>query len=293
MTDTATVATLSGTEAAAPTIEESHAALVEQGVLTEDGDGANTDAKAPEAAEKAPTSLEKFRKEDGTLDYEALEKSYLELEKKQSSGDTEAKADDNAEGDDKSDNKLEVAKEPTPEEVDNVTKITEKAGVDLTQISHDFLANGELKAEDYEALEKAGYPREMVDTYAKGLTQETASVAGAAMDAVGGAEAYDAMLDWAIENLSDDQSAAFDKAVNSGDKATVMMAVNGLNAQYQAATSNDTTVEPGEQVGGHSASSGSVYADQSEYMRDMADPRYAESEAFRAQVMQKLGRSNI
>ena len=97
------------------------------------------------------------------------------------------------------------------------------------------------------------------------------------------------MLGWASDNLEDGEIDAFNAAVNSGDMNQTMMAVQGLQARYSA----DATVEPSRTVEGQPVTSGSSYRSVAEMMQDMNDPRYQKDPAFRADVEQKLSRSNI
>ena len=254
--ETETVTIEGGASPASPTIEESHAALVKEGIISDDENslGANTDVTPDSEAsdegkanEDAPKSLDKFRDKDGNIDYAKLEKSYLELESK-ASGKPDDNSEDNTEenSDDtksETENKMEVVKEPTKEETEKVKEIAEKADVNLAEMSQEWLANGELAEADYDKLEKAGYPREMVDTFARGLTADVSDISNSAMEVAGGSKEYGEMIDWASENLSEAEIAAFDKAVSSKDKATVLQAVRGLNAQYKIAN-DDGTQEP-------------------------------------------------
>ena len=297
MSNEAIQVAIEGAAPAGPTIEESHAALVKEGVLTEEGAGANTEVSSdPEgetgnANEVAPSSLDKFKKEDGSIDMEALQKSYLELEKKNSGAAEETNEGEEA-NDGEQGNTKQVSKEPTEAEKKTAAEIADKADVNLAEMSQEWLSNGELTEDHYSKLEKAGYPREMVDTYAKGLTSDVQEVAGEAMAIAGGAEEYGEMIDWAIDNLSEAEQTAFDEAVNSGNKAKILQAVRGLNAQHQLAT-NDGTSEPEETLDGKGKATGDVYNHMDDYMADMNDPRYETSESFRAKVMMKLGRSKI
>ena len=300
MSSETAAAAIEGKQNPGPSIEESHAKLVEEGILNDDENtqGANTEANVdPEkkseegnADDNAPKSLEKFRREDGSIDVDALQKSYLELEKKQS-GKTEENSEEETENP-ANENNMEVTKEPTEEEKKTVEDIAKKADVDLKELSSEWLENGELTADHYSKLEAAGYPREMVDTYAKGLTSSVTDIAGSAIEIAGGSAEYGEMLDWAIDNLSENEQQAFDAAVNSNDKATTLQAVRGLHAQYKAAT-DDGTREPGETLEGRKAASGDVYNHMDDYMADLNDPRYDQSESFRAKVMAKLNRSSI
>lgn len=280
------------------TIEETAAKLVAEGVISDDEGniGANTEINTdPEAGsdgenadENASKSLDKFRGEDGKIDYAKLEKSYLELEKAKSA----PKDDDGENTEETPEQKLKVVKEPTDDEKKSVKEIADKAKVDLNAMSQAWLENGELSETDYTALEEAGYSREMVDTYARGLTASNSDITASAIDIVGSNEDYDAMLDWAIDNLSEAEEKAFDTATNSGDKATVLQAVRALNARYQSA-SDDGTQEPQEQINGGGTAQSNAYNHMDDYMADISDPRYDISATFRAKVMDKLSRSNI
>lgn len=277
-----------------PTIEESHAALVAEGVISADetDKGANTEVnkdtvEQPEDNVLSSKSLDKFKNSDGEIDVEALQKSYLELEKHKSKPAEETKAEPTDNGE-----RMELTKEPTDAERKSVEEISKKAEVNLAELSTEWMQNGELTKDHYAKLEAAGYPRELVDTYAKGLTVDKAAVANEAVGIVGNTESYGEMLDWAADNLSQSEQKAFDDAVNSNDRDRVMLAVRGLHAQHSKAT-DDGVREPSETLDGAAGKTSNVYQHSDEFMADLSDPRYDASEAFRTKVMNKLNRSNI
>lgn len=281
--------TLTGGDQTGPTIEESYEALKKEGLVSDDVDGAVDPKDNPEAPEKSED--DKSKKSDDPErpewlpeDFETpedLAKAYAELKAKPQ--DEKSKTDEKSE-----------APQATPEERAAAEKATEKAGLDLGKVSQEWFDNGGLKDETYEKLAEAGYPREMVDIYIDGLTSRTAHTTEKAYEVAGGKESYDAMIDWAMENLSPEQEKAFDAAVNSNDLHRALMAIKALNADYKAAVDKDASVEPQQMVdakGGET--SGNIYNHQDEFLADLDDPRYKTSEAFRQQVMAKLGRSKI
>lgn len=198
---------------------------------------------------------------------EDLANAYNELQSKMSSGDT-AEAEEATEA---------------------AEQVITEAGLDFDALSSEYWENGGLSEESYEALQGAGIPRELVDQYANGQEALLESTRQQVYGSVGGEDSYEAMLGWASDNLEEGEIDAFNTAVNSGDMNQTMMAVQGLQARYSA----DATFEPSRTVEGQPVSGGSSYRSVAEMMQDMNDPRYQNDPAFRADVEQKLSRSNI
>lgn len=272
-----------------PTIEESYQQLIEEGYVDNDSGEITTEPNVSDNTGDTPSSLEKFRDpKTGQIDYAKLEKSYLELEKMKARP-KQSEDDDDYYPDDSNDDYDEYP-EPTEEDREFADEVTREAGLDLQEVSDEWATNGDLSEDTYSALEDAGYPREAVETYINGLVSGNMALANEAYGVVGGAAEYDAMIDWAIDNLSDDEHGAFDSAVNSGNKAMVLQAVRGLNARY-ASANDDGTREPASTESGRAAVSKNSYKHLDEYMADLNDPRYETSEGYRNQVMIKLGNS--
>ena len=152
------------------------------------------------------------------------------------------------------------------------------------------MSDGELSADTYTKLDKAGYPREMVDVYIEGLTSRTTKVVGEAYSAVGGEETYNEMIDWAINNLSPEDQSEYDRAVNSGNRFVALSAVKALKGDYESSKGGDAQ-EPEEIISAKGAANSSRYETFDDYMEDLNDPRYDTNEGFRNKVAQKLSRS--
>jgi hypothetical protein len=270
-----------------PSIEDQYKALVEEGVIADDGDipgqeaKASTDKDAPakDSNDERPSWLPaKFKT------VEAFLKSHEELEKKLGSG---KKQEETAV------EKAPEANQPTAEERKAADEATKKAGLDLSTVSKEYLDQGGLTEETYTKLDAAGYPKEMVDIYIEGLTNRLNATSNAAYEVTGGQEAYGEMIDWAIANLTEDEQGAFDAAVNSNNKATVLMAVKGLKATMDAAVKANASEEPAEQISKGGKTPTTTYESLDDYMADLNDPRYDTNETFRRKVMEKLDRSSI
>lgn len=238
-----------------------------------EGTSQETPKETPPASEDRPQWLpEKFKSP------EDMAKAYAELEAKQS-----GKKDDTPPAEPPKD-------DTTPPADDDAAKALEAKGLDLNDFRKEFSEKGDLSAESYEKLQKAGYPKEIVDQYIAGqkalAVQYEADVkasAGVTDDE------WDSMAGWAAENLSQEEKIAYNKAVDSGDIAQAKLAVAGLTAKYRQAYPNE-----GKLLGGKtSTSTGDIYESLAQMQEDMANPKYKSDPAFRKMVEQKIGRSKI
>lgn len=163
-------------------------------------------------------------------------------------------------------------------------------GLNLQDFSNEFAQSGELSADSYEKLSKAGYSRELVDQYIEGQRAVAARFESDIMTEVGGAEKYSEITTWAKANLTPQEIAAYNTAVSSGSAEQAKLAALGLSAKFEKANGSD----PQRLLGGQSAgTTGDVYESVAELKEAMKDPRYKSDPAYRAKVQSKLGRSNV
>jgi len=159
----------------------------------------------------------------------------------------------------------------------------------MAKMEQEFLKNGELSEASYEAAEKAGYSREIVDNYIEGRQAVVARETNQIYESVGGQEAYGDLLSWASDNLTDTEIDAFNSTINSNDISSIQLAVRGLKARYD----NEQTSEPQRNIGGGEPPSADVYESWQQVQADMRDPRYKKDSAFNRKVTEKLGRSQL
>ena len=215
-----------------------------------------------EAAEERPEWLdEKFESP------EDLAKAYNELQKKQSSKESKSKKDD------------------TPAE--------EEASISLNssvqKATEEFAESGALTDKTFVELEKAGLPRSFVEAYIAGQESISTSQALDIQNEVGGNANYNAMSDWASENLSDGDLDGFNSIVESGSVEQAKMAVKGLYAQFISAGGNPPELSQGSTSG----SSVKPFGSAAQVTEAMRDPRYANDPAFRDNVEKRLAVSNV
>lgn len=122
-------------------------------------------------------------------------------------------------------------------------------------------------------------------------TTPTIDEQGAAQlrETVGGDNAYINMINWARENLQESEQDMFNSVMESGNPNSMFFAIQALNARY----SNSTGFEGQMITGKGTAEKVDAYRSQAEVVRAMSDERYDNDPAYRAQVAQKLERSNI
>lgn len=229
----------------------------------------------------------------GEVNYEALSKSYQELEKKQSTKEPEAPpqgddkaADDGKKADDKDGEGDPNKEEPTP---DDANKAVEQAGLDMSKLSQEFAETGELAPESYEALEKIGIPRETVDQYIAGQSALAEQARSQAFSITEGQEGYNSMTDWARQSLSPAEMDTYNASVNSANAGVREMAVRGLWAKYNAEAGNGKPLVHGK----GNTSTGSGYQSRAQMVAAIQDPRYASDPAYRKSVEDKLAVSNF
>lgn len=230
----------------------------------------------------------------GVINFEQLTRSYSELERSKSGAAPAAeKLPDPA--------AAPAAKAPVV-----VPPTFTVPGVEAAQLSTfttELQTTGKLSEASYAALAKAGYTKDVVDPYVRGLfadaEQEQAVSQALIADgqiaeitaSVGGKEQLTQMQKWAVSAMSQEDLVAYNAAVSSKDVATVKLAVAGLKQSYEQANGIDPAFLQGGNPDGGEA--GDRFASRNEATEAIRDPRYARDEAYRNKVAAKLGRSQI
>ena len=214
---------------------------------------------------------------------EQMADSYRELERKLSSGDSPTTDKEETEGQTEIEPQSDSGNEP------EVAQVVKDAGLDFDDLQSRYMDQGEISESDYEALEKAGMPKSLVDTWIKGQEALAAQQNQEVFNIVGGETQYKDMVEWASENLSEVEVAGFNKAIDSGDGDVIKLAVEGLNSKYQAVEGRQPNLVQGQA----SSQTGGGFNSVAELTAAMADPRYDRDSAYRQEVAAKLSRSSV
>lgn len=242
---------------------------------------------------------------------EELEKAYLELQRMQGRGEEDddgGEYESDEEGDteqvegdfERYDDEGYVNQDAVADAYgDGLATAFAEANIDPWEMNDHFYENdGTITEEMYDQLNGAGFSDETIDAYLGGLRNELGYDDAAGVlseseisdikDIAGGDEGYAEVVQWASENLPEEDVLAFDEVINTANQAAVRFAVKALVSQYE-----DAVGRTPELVTGKQSSTGQAYRSMAEVVRDMDDPRYDNDDAYRMDVMRKLERSNI
>ncbi len=230
---------------------------------------------------------ETLTKEQGELlagkykNAEDLEKAYIELQKKLGDGEPKAEAEETTE---------ETTEEETVDENPALSLINEA--------SEEFYKNDNKLSpetiEKFAQLDSKQLLNAYLEAYKNAPEQQQQEVDLAQNEinrihnSVGGESEYKKLTEWGAKNLTESEIKSFDNVVSTGDPNVIELAVAGLKAKYD----NSNGYE-GRMLTGKSTSSSDVYRSQAQLVQAMADPRYDNDPAYRADVVEKLNRSDL
>jgi len=238
---------------------------------------AETEAKLTERPDWLP---EKFK------DAAQMAEAYAALETKLGQGSPNEEASTTED-----DGTTETDSTPSVETAPNeVSELLESKGLEFDKFQTEYDANGGLSEDAMAELEAAGLPKSLVDSWIKGQEALVADYETAVFDLTGGQENYSELINWASDNLTQGEAAAFDRAVDSKDLDMVKLAVSGLQTKYQAAEGSTPQLLQGDVS---QTSAGGAFSSVAEMSAAMRDPRYTNDANYRQQVAEKLSRSNI
>jgi hypothetical protein len=173
--------------------------------------------------------------------------------------------------------------------------VEEPAGAEVTtgaieSARNEFSESGELSDSTFDALEAAGLPRAFVEQYINGQEAMSIQQASSIQESIGGAGNYEAMAEWASENMADGDLDAFNAIVEGPSVEQARITVKGMYAQFQAAGGKGPALVQGSTSGDSGVKPFGSTAQVTEAMRD---PRYASDPAYRENVEKRMSVSSI
>lgn len=120
----------------------------------------------------------------------------------------------------------------------------------------------------------------------KEISQE---VATQLKDSVGGEEQYASMMQWASENMNENEIDMYDSVMESGDRNAAFFAMQAVSYKY-----GESVGVEGKLVQGKAPTETTKgFKSQAEVVNAMQDPRYDRDPAYRQEIMAKLENSNV
>ena len=207
-------------------------------------------------------------------DAEELEKGYIELQKKLGSPEEKTEEESTETKDEKVEEK--------DEKVDTafLDTLWEEAQGEFSKETLDKLVD--MKPQDVAQM----YLNYRADQQAPELTDENVETL---KSIPGGEEQYGQMMQWANDNLSEQEVKMYDAVMDKGDPLAAFFAVQSLTYRF-----NDSRGVDGELLTGKAApSKGDTFRSQAEVVRAMSDPKYDSDPAYRQDIYNKLERSDL
>ena len=159
----------------------------------------------------------------------------------------------------------------------------------MENLQQEYNENGQLNDKSYEALEKAGIPKDYVDAFINGQAALAKQQGDEVKSVVGGDEVYNQMAEWAKENLTESEKKAYNDTINSKNLDSIKLAVAGLKAKFDQANGS----EPNLLQGKASPTNEGSFESWAQVTEAMADPRYSKDVAYQNAVKAKLANSDL
>lgn len=227
-----------------------------------------TEPTSPEA----PSVPDKFRNPDGSVNTDALLKSYTELEKMKSSPTPE------------------VTPEVPPKEGLEITPpvktedVQKAVGEELfKEIAEYYGEHQEISEELYTKLDEKGYSKSFTDAWIEGQKSLRSKYESSVKAEAGGEEQYAEMITWAREGLTEAERLMYDEAVESKDPVRAKMAVGFLKSRYISAEG-----KPPRLVEGSAPNATEGFQSEEEFAQAINDPRWQKDVAFTRAIMDRL-----
>ena len=228
------------------------------------------------------------------------ETDYEEVEDEEDSEDEEEdEEEDEDEVEDEEDSEEEDEESDSEEEVvnaeiaaltaqgDAAEALLAKSGISYTALCTEYTENGQLSENSLAQLEKAGFPKELVENYIEGQQSRlAASYDSHIIKAAGGDSQYKTLQKWAAANLSKAEIRRYDSALDSLNIDTALTALEGLMLKYEKANGKAPEIIRGKAPVSRPATRG--YASLKEMADAMDDPRYEKDMAYTHKVEQRI-----
>lgn len=165
-------------------------------------------------------------------------------------------------------------------------------GVDFETAVSEYNEKGVLSDATMDALEKAGYPKAVVEGFIKSRQILENQYTSAVYETAGGEEAYSRMTQWAAANLPKADIEAFNAAIDSGNLGTVKLIMGGIrSAMGEAMTQKHGTSNPSVMGGPASTNTTGGFADKAEMVKAMSDKRYCRDPQYTKLVESRMAKT--
>jgi len=174
-----------------------------------------------------------------------------------------------------------------------VQEIADQAGLDVEAIENHWLETGQVPEAELAKLSQIGITKEMAEEYISWRHSQAEQGMNDLITQIGGEESFKSMSGWAASNWDSEQLSAYNKAIDSGDRGQIQLALKALKAEYSSANPQPAGKPKLVHAPNHASGGTQAYQSLAEAQRDFANPLYQQDPAFREQVRRRLAVSNI
>lgn len=201
----------------------------------------------------------------------------------------------NATGDAGNDNPNDNPKEsPADTQGDTNNKALEALGKDLISKGVDFLGavteyqeTGGLSEKTLQAIEKAGYPREVIEGFVEARRAIDERNTQDIYSYVGGETEFREIQTWMKGNLSKAEIDAYNQAINEDNFSAVKMMLDGIQAKRVAKQGTRKTTLLGT-TSSKPSSASQGFTSKEEMVKAMSDPRYGIDRGYTLGVERRM-----
>ena len=173
------------------------------------------------------------------------------------------------------------------EQGDAAAELLATHGISYTALCAEYTANGELSEKSLASLNKAGFPKTLIENYIEGQQSRLeASYGNYIKTAAGGEKQYTALCQWAANNLSEAEIRRYDNALDTHNLDTALTALEGLMLKYEKANGKAPEIIRGKAPARQAAIKG--FNSMEEMADAMEDPRYEKDPAYTHKIEQRM-----
>ena len=173
---------------------------------------------------------------------------------------------------------------PNTQDEEVIKETLADKGINFDDLSKEYDEKGELSEETMKKLEKAGFPRQMVEMYVAGLEAKEEAFTQAVYNTAGGKRNFDKVSQF-MQQQPKEVIESFNKVLMTGDIGQIGLVVQGVQAQMVAkyGTTNPTIMS-GQTASGMKEG----FKTRAEVVEAMKDPRYQTDVAYTQEVYRRI-----
>lgn len=174
--------------------------------------------------------------------------------------------------------------------VDALAKDLKVKGIDFNDAVKEYNEYGALSSQTMADLAKAGYPKEVVESFIESRQVLESQFTDAVYKAAGGEQEYGRIVDWAKSNLPQKVVNSFNKAIDNNNLEAIELMLEGMKSKMRA---QQGTRNPSILGGATNTASQKGFGSKSEVIEAMSDKRYGRDAAYTAEVERKMFYTNF